>query len=48
MKSLLPRKLVKTLTDTEYHNVIAVLSSYPRLEVTVETRGIECSGDDVI
>ena len=46
--SLLPRKLVKTLTDTEYDNVIAVLSSYPHLEVAVETRGIKGGGNDVI
>ena len=48
MMSLLPRKLVKTLTDTEYDNVIAVLSSYPHLEVAVETRGIKGGGNDVI
>ncbi|XP_065908405.1 translocation protein SEC63 homolog isoform X2 [Dysidea avara] len=35
------RKLVKTLTDTEYHNVIAVLNNYPHLEVTVETRVLD-------
>jgi len=45
---LLLRKLVKTLTDTEYDNVIAVLSSYPHLEVAVETRGIKGGDNDVI
>ena len=34
------RKLLKTLTDTEYNNVLAVLSSYLHLVVTIEVKGI--------
>ena len=34
------RKLVRSLTDEEYHNILAFCCGFPHVELAVETEGM--------